>query len=190
MVNENGYLVLIDFGSCKVIEEKTELQCSFDGSIDYMAPEVISGDGHGMMSDWWSFGILIYELLCGKPPFHEGSTERILDLITTSNIRFPSKMRVSSVTRDFIVRLLKKNPKERIGQNEFQQIVTHHFFQGSNVNSVINQKYSPPLTPNISGDPLANFESIYTNQGIEDFNASYDSGILDQIGDEFEDFKS
>jgi serum/glucocorticoid-regulated kinase 2 len=190
MVNENGYLVLIDFGSCKVIEEKTELQCSFDGSIDYMAPEVISGDGHGMMADWWSFGILIYELLCGKPPFHEGSTERILDLITTSNIRFPSKMRVSSVTRDFIVRLLKKNPKERIGQNEFQQIVTHHFFQGSNVNSVINQKYSPPLTPNISGDPLANFESIYTNQGIEDFNASYDSGILDQIGNEFEDFKS
>jgi serine/threonine protein kinase len=190
MVNENGYLVLIDFGSCKVIEEKTELQCSFDGSIDYMAPEVISGDGHGMMADWWSFGILIYELLCGKPPFHEGSTERILDLITTSNIRFPSKMRVSSVTRDFIVRLLKKNPKERIGQNEFQQIVTHHFFQGSNVNSVINQKYSPPLTPNISGDPLANFESIYTNQGIEDFNGSYDSGILDQIGNEFEDFKS
>ena len=73
MVDENGYLVLIDFVSCKIIEEKTELQCSFDGSIDYMSPEEVSGEGHGMMSDWWSYGVLIYELLFGKPPFHEGS---------------------------------------------------------------------------------------------------------------------
>ena len=189
MIDENGYLVLIDFGSCKIIEEKTELQCSFDGSIDYMAPEVISGEGHGMMADWWSFGILIYELLCGKPPFHEGSTDRILDLITTSNVRFPSKMRISSVTRDFIIRLLKKSPKERIGQNEFQQITTHHFFQGSNVNSIVNQKYSPPLATNISGDPLANFANIYTNQEIEDFDNSYDASVLGQINDLFEDFK-
>ena len=190
MVDENGYLVLIDFGSCKIIEEKTELQCSFDGSIDYMAPEVISGEGHGMMADWWSFGILIYELLCGKPPFHEGSTDRILDLITSSNVRFPSKMHVSSVTRDFIIRLLKKIPKDRIGQNEFQQITTHHFFQSANVNSVVNQKFTPPITPNISGDPLANFDVIYTNQPIEDFNSSNDSGVLDQIADLFEDFKT
>lgn len=190
MIDENGYLVLIDFGSCKIIEEKTELQCSFDGSIDYMAPEVISGEGHGMMADWWSFGILIYELLCGKPPFHEGSTERILDLISSSNVRFPSKMRVSSVTRDFINRLLKKIPKERIGQNEFHQITTHHFFQSANVNSVLNQKMTPPLTPNISGDPMANFESIYTNQEIEDFESSTNPGVLDQIADLFEDFKT
>ena len=190
MVNENGYLVLIDFGSCKIIEEKTELQCSFDGSIDYMSPEVVSGEGHGMMSDWWSFGVLIYELLFGKPPFHEGSTDRILDLISSSTVRFPSKMRISSVTRDFINRLLKKLPKDRIGQNEFHQITTHHFFQSANVNSVINQKIQAPITPNISGDPLANFEIIYTNQPIEDFNDSKDPRILDQIGDSFEDFKT
>ena len=190
MVDENGYLVLIDFGSCKIIEEKTELQCSFDGSIDYMAPEVISGEGHGMMADWWSFGILIYELLCGKPPFHEGSTDRILDLISTSNVRFPSKMRVNSVTRDFINRLLKKIPKERIGQNEFSQITTHHFFQSINVNSIVNQKFNPPITPNVSGDPLANFDAIYTNQEIEDFNSSHDASILGQIGNLFIDFQT
>ncbi len=190
MVDENGYLVLVDFGSCKIIEEKTELQCSFDGSIDYMAPEVISGEGHGMMSDWWSYGILIYELLCGKPPFHEGSTDRILDLISTSTVRFPSKMRISSVTRDFINRLLKKLPKDRIGQNEFHQIVTHHFFQSANVNSVINQKITAPITPNITGDPLSNFDNIYTNQPIEDFNDSKDAGVLDQTGDYFEDIKN
>ena len=156
----------------------------------YMAPEVISGEGHGMMADWWSFGILVYELLCGKPPFHDGSTDRILDLISTSNVRFPSKMRISSVTRDFIFRLLKKNPKERIGQNEFQQITTHHFFQGTNVNSIVNRKITPPIAPSISGDPLANFDNIFTNQGIEDFEDSQDASVLGQIGDLFEDFKN
>jgi serum/glucocorticoid-regulated kinase 2 len=190
MIDDRGYLVLIDFGSCKIIEEKTELQCSFDGSIDYMAPEVISGEGHGMMADWWSYGILVYELLCGKPPFHEGSTDRILDLISSSNVRFPSSMKISSVTRDFLNRLLKKLPKERIGQNEFHQISTHHFFQSANVNSIISQKTQAPLMPNITGDPLSNFETIYTNQSVEDFNSSTDPGVLDQVGDLFEEFKN
>ena len=48
-----------------------------------MAPEVISGERHGMMADWWSFAVLIYELLFGKPPFHEGSTDRFLYLISS-----------------------------------------------------------------------------------------------------------
>ena len=105
-------------------------------------------------------------------------------------VRFPSKIRISSVTRDFINRLLKKLPKDRIGQNEFHQITTHHFFQSANVNSVLNQKITAPITPNISGDPLGNFDNIYTNQPIEDFNDSKDAGVLDQIGDLFEDFKN
>ena len=55
---------------------------------------------------------------------------------------------------------------------------------------VINQKIQSPITPNISGDPLVNFEIIYTNQLIEDFNDSKASGILDQIDNLFEDFKT
>ena len=190
MLDENGYLVLIDFGSCKIIEEKTELQCSFDGSIDYMAPEVISGEGHGLMADWWSYGVLMYELLCGKPPFHEGSTDRILDLITTSNVRFSSKIKTSSVTRDFINKLLKKSPKERIGQNEFSQITTHPFFQSTNINAIVNQKLTPPLMPNISEDPYENFETIFTNQEIEDFEESSNPDVIEQIDGLFYDLKN
>ena len=189
MLDENGYLVLIDFGSCKIIEEKTELQCSFDGSIDYMAPEVISGEGHGMMADWWSYGVLMYELLCGKPPFHEGSTERILDLIMTSNVRFTSKIKASSVTRDFINKLLKKSPKERIGQNEFNQITTHHFFQSTNIKAIVSQKFTPPLMPNITEDVIANFETIFTNKEIENFEESTNPEVIEQINDLFNDFK-
>ena len=173
-----------------MLDEKTELQSSFDGSIDYMAPEVISGEGHGMMADWWSYGVLMYELLCGKPPFHEGSTDRILDLITTSNVRFSSKIKASSVTRDFINKLLKKSPKERIGQNEFNQITTHHFFQSTNVNAIVNQKLTPPLMPNVSGQPYDNFEAIFTNQEIENFEESTNPDVIDQINELFNEFKN
>ena len=189
MLDENGYLVLIDFGSCKIIEEKTELQCSFDGSIDYMAPEVISGEGHGMMADWWSYGILMYELLCGKPPFHEGSTDRILDLISNANVRFNNKIKASSVTRDFINKLLKKSPKERIGQNEFNQITGHHFFQSVNVKSIESKKLTPSLMPNITKDPLTNFEANFTNQEIENFEESTNPDEIDEIKDLFEELK-
>ena len=190
MLDDNGYLILIDFGSCKIIEEKTELQSSFDGSIDYMAPEVISGEGHGMMADWWSYGILMYELLCGKPPFHEGSTDRILDLITSANVKFSSKVKASSITRDFINKLLKKSPKERIGQNDFNQITAHHFFQSTNINGIINRKLTPPLMPDISeDDPFANFETIFTNQEIENFEESSNQEEIEQFNDLFEDFK-
>jgi len=190
MIGENGYLVLIDFGSCKIVEEKTELQCSFDGSIDYMAPEVISGEGHGLMADWWSYGILMYELLCGKPPFHEGSTDRILDLITTSNVRFTSKNNISSVTRDFINKLLKKSPKERIGQNEFNQITTHHFFQSTSINSIVNQKLTPPMMPDVPKNPYDNFETIFTNKEIENFEESTNPEVIDQIGELFNELKN
>ena len=190
MLDENGYLVLIDFGSCKIMEEKTELQSSFDGSIDYMAPEVISGEGHNMMADWWSYGILLYELLFGKPPFHDGSTNRILDLITTSNVRYSSKNNISSITKDFLNKLLKKNPKERIGQNEFNQIISHHFFQSTNINAIVEQKFTPPLMPNFSKDPLINFEAIYTNQEIENFEQTTNPEYNDQIDEIFNVFKN
>jgi len=191
MLDDNGYLVLIDFGSCKIIEEKLELQSSFDGSIDYMAPEVITGEGHGMMADWWSYGILMYELICGKPPFHEGNTDRILDLITTANVKFSSKIKASSITRDFINKLLQKSPKDRIGQNDFNQITSHHFFQSANIDGILSQKLTPPLMPNISkDDPLANFENIFTNQKIENFEESTNPEELEQFKDLFDDFKN
>ena len=189
MLNEKGYLTLIDFGSCKIIEEKTELQSSFIGSIDYISPEVVNGEGHGFMADWWSFGILLYELLFGIPPFHGGDTERILDLITASNVTFPNKKHIAAPTKELINKLLKKNPRERIGQNGFSQITTHQFFKNVDVNNICSQKSNPPINVEGSYDYYDNFDGLYTNCGIEDFGESLDSNELSQIQNLFEDFK-
>lgn len=189
MLNDNGYLTLIDFGSCKVVEEKTELQTSFEGSIDYLSPEVISGEGHGFMTDWWSYGIVIYELLFGKAPFHEGGTERILDLIVSSNLRFDSKVKLTPSTKEFLNKLLRKNPKERLGQNEYTQVTQHQFFNGVNKDNIVAQKMTAPLMPELGGDSLSNFDGTYYNKGIEDFSESTDAGVLGDIEGLFDCFK-
>jgi hypothetical protein len=116
-------------------------------------------------------------------------SEYLTDIERNANVRFNSKIKASSVTRDFINKLLKKSPKERIGQNEFSQITTHHFFQSTNVNAIVNQKFTPPLMPNITEDALENFEAIFTNQEIEDFEESTNPEEIDNINDIFEEMK-
>ena len=190
MLNENGYLTLIDFGSCKIVEDQNELESSFVGSPDYIPPEVVNGDGHNLMADWWSFGIIIYELLYGIPPFHDEQIERCFDLITTSNIRFPSKIKLTAATKDIITKLLKKNPNERYGKGEFDQVITHAFFESVNPKNVINQKTTAPKRPTINEDIILNFDNIYTNLSLENLEAAVDISLLNQISSLFEEFEN
>ena len=189
LIDENGYLVLIDFGSCKIFEEKCELSSSFCGSIDYVSPEMISGEGHNLMTDWWSVGILTYELLFGVPPFHGSSTERTLDLISNSIISYDSKIHITSVTKDFITKLLNKKIKERIGQGGFQEITKHHFFQGCSYNNIVNQKITPNAMPEINEDYTNNFDKMFINSNIEDFEQSSDPSLFDDCAHLFKEFE-
>ena len=189
LIAQNGYLVLTDFGSCKISEEKDELHSSFCGSIDYVSPEMISGEGHNLMTDWWSVGILTYELLFGIPPFHGDTTERTLDLITNSVLKYNSKINITSVTKDFIAKLLKKKIKERLGQDGYQEIIKHHFFHYFPYTNIINQKFNPNVMPEITGDYSANFDKFFVNSEIEDFEQSSDFSELEKCNHLFEDFK-
>ena len=190
MVNEDGYLTLIDFGSCKIVEDQSELESSFVGSPDYMAPEVITGEGHNLMADWWSLGIIIFELLYGIPPFHDERIERCFDLITTSILRFPSKIKANSTSKDIISKLLKKNPNERLGKGEFEQIVAHPFFSSVNIEYVVKKKTSAPRKPEISEDVTANFDKIYLNLEIENLETAVDISLLNQISSLLVEFEN
>jgi len=70
-MDEDGYLKLTDYGLAKYLK-KDELAHSFVGTPEYLAPEVIKCDGHDLKSDWWSIGILLYEMMVGIPPFYNG----------------------------------------------------------------------------------------------------------------------
>ena len=115
LVDERGYIKLADFGLAKLGNESN----SFCGTPEYISPEMLLGLGHDHTVDWWTLGILLYELLVGIPPFFHRNKHRMYFLIKESPVTFPDKIKhgieVSPIARDLIKKLLDKNKKKRIG---------------------------------------------------------------------------
>ncbi|PUZ58849.1 hypothetical protein GQ55_5G540600 [Panicum hallii var. hallii] len=119
---------------------------SFVGTHEYLAPEIIRGEGHGSAVDWWTFGIFLYELLHGMTPFKGSSNRATLCNVVEQPLRFPDSPPVSNVARDLIRGLLVKDPLKRIatkrGASEIKQ---HPFFEG--VNWALVRGAHPPSVP-------------------------------------------
>ena len=140
LIDEDGYIKLCDFGS-SIILQGTEKDNSFAGSPEYASPEMITHDGHTFMTDWWSFGIFIYELLYGNTPFYNVDKNRMFDLITTGSISYPKfiqiegeekprNYKVSDDAKNLINKLLEKDPGTRLGRKGLNEIKKHPFFSG------------------------------------------------------------
>ncbi len=139
LLNNDGYLKLCDFGLCEINKNESEL--CFCGSAEYISPEIINGKGYNYISDWWSFGILCYELLFGIPPFYDKSIDKIFDLISSTQLSFPNHKYISNDTKDFIVKLLEKNPEKRLGYNQgYDVIISHPFFNRVNADKIIKKE--------------------------------------------------
>ncbi|XP_052183977.1 protein kinase PINOID 2 [Diospyros lotus] len=126
---------------------------SFVGTHEYLAPEVISGQGHGSAVDWWTLGVFLFELLYGKTPFKGENNERTLINILKQPVSFP-RMGVSSSkeyeelvkVQDLVSKLLVKNPKKRIGSSKGStEIKSHEFFKG--MNWALIRSVRPPEVP-------------------------------------------
>ncbi|KAL6985068.1 Serine/threonine-protein kinase AGC1-7 [Sarracenia purpurea var. burkii] len=119
---------------------------SFVGTHEYLAPEIIRGEGHGSAVDWWTFGIFLYELLHGTTPFKGSGNRATLFNVVGQPLRFPETPHVSSMARDLIQGLLVKEPHKRIayrrGATEVKQ---HPFFEG--VNWALVRSAVPPHIP-------------------------------------------
>ncbi|PHU04091.1 Protein kinase G11A [Capsicum chinense] len=119
---------------------------SFVGTHEYLAPEIIKGEGHGSAVDWWTLGIFLYELLFGKTPFKGSGNRATLFNVVGQPLRFPESPVVSFSARDLIRGLLVKEPQHRLaykrGATEIKQ---HPFFEG--VNWALIRCASPPEIP-------------------------------------------
>ncbi|KAJ8544971.1 hypothetical protein K7X08_017554 [Anisodus acutangulus] len=119
---------------------------SFVGTHEYLAPEIIKGEGHGSAVDWWTFGIFLYELLFGQTPFKGAGNRATLFNVVGQPLKFPSSPSVSFAARDLIRGLLVKEPQHRLayrrGATEIKQ---HPFFQS--VNWALIRCASPPDVP-------------------------------------------
>ncbi len=126
---------------------------SLVGTHEYLAPEVISGQGHGSAVDWWTLGVFLYEMLYGRTPFKGENNERTLINILKQPLTFPRIVVSSSKeleemvkAQDLISKLLVKNPKKRIGSLKGSvELKRHGFFKG--VNWALIRSAKPPELP-------------------------------------------
>ncbi|XP_068638607.1 serine/threonine-protein kinase RHS3-like [Aristolochia californica] len=134
-------------GALELMAEPTHARSmSFVGTHEYLAPEIISGGGHGSAVDWWTFGIFLYELLHGTTPFKGAGNRATLINVMGQPLRFPESPVVSGVAQDLIRGLLVKDPQRRIaykrGATEIKQ---HPFFDG--VNWALVRSNTAPIIP-------------------------------------------
>ncbi|KAK4392087.1 Serine/threonine-protein kinase KIPK2 [Sesamum angolense] len=118
----------------QLVAEPTEARSnSFVGTHEYLAPEIIKGEGHGSAVDWWTLGVFLYELLYGKTPFKGAGNEETLANVVLQNLKFPNAPMVSFQARDLIRGLLVKDPEDRLGtETGAAEIKRHPFFEGLN----------------------------------------------------------
>jgi serine/threonine protein kinase len=131
----------------ELVAEPTDARSmSFVGTHEYLAPEIIKGEGHGSAVDWWTFGIFLYELLFGKTPFKGSGNRATLFNVVGQPLRFPESPLVGFAARDLIRGLLIKEPQHRLaykrGATEIKQ---HPFFEG--VNWALIRCATPPDIP-------------------------------------------
>ncbi|KAI3823990.1 hypothetical protein L1987_05436 [Smallanthus sonchifolius] len=136
-----------------IAEPTSARSMSFVGTHEYLAPEIIKGEGHGSAVDWWTFGIFLYELLFGKTPFKGNGNRATLFNVVGQPLRFPDSPSVSFAARDLIRGLLVKEPQHRLaykrGATEIKQ---HPFFQS--VNWALIRCATPPDIPKPSAEKV------------------------------------
>ncbi|CAH9138127.1 unnamed protein product [Cuscuta epithymum] len=119
---------------------------SFVGTHEYLAPEIVSGEGHGSAVDWWTLGIFIFELLYGVTPFRGMDNELTLANIVARALEFPKEPVIPAAAKDLISQLLVKDPARRMGSTMGATAIKHHpFFQG--VNWALLRCTPPPYVP-------------------------------------------
>lgn len=129
-----------------VAEPTAARSMSFVGTHEYLAPEIIKGEGHGSAVDWWTFGIFLHELLYGKTPFKGSGNRATLFNVVGQQLRFPDSPATSYASRDLIRGLLVKEPQHRLGvKRGATEIKQHPFFEG--VNWALIRCSTPPEVP-------------------------------------------
>ncbi|KAM9329816.1 cGMP-dependent protein kinase 2 [Gastrophryne carolinensis] len=152
LLDSEGYVKLVDFGFAKKIfpGQKTWTFC---GTPEYVAPEVILNKGHNFSVDFWSLGILLYELLTGSPPFTGPDQMMIYNLILQGieKVEFPRK--ISRRPEDLIRRLCRQNPAERLGnmKNGIADIKKHRWFNGFDWEGLSTRSLQSPLKQELDG---------------------------------------
>lgn len=157
LIDKTGYLKLTDFGFAKVIEGRTYTLC---GTPEYLAPEIILNKGHGKPVDWWTSGILLYEMIAGIDPFSDDDPMMVYQKILKGKIKFPSSF--DSNAKSLVKHLLEADLTKRYGnlKGGVNDIKGHRVFKNLDFTQLLAKQLSAPYIPKVkNGGDISNFSS-------------------------------
>jgi protein kinase A len=172
LLDSRGHIKLTDFGFAKYVPDVTWTLC---GTPDYLAPEVINSKGYGRAVDWYSLGILIYEMMVGCPPFYDEDQVKLYEKILAGHPRFPNFF--DPLAKDLVKRLLTQDLSKRYGnlRGGVSDIKNHKWFFDMEWNRLEKRQVLPPIIPMVNGDgDMSNYDvypetaEIYGNNFEQD----------------------
>lgn len=174
LLDSEGHLLLTDFGLSKVAVDGDYRCRSMTGTVEYMAPEVIQQRAaYGTAVDWWSFGILGFDLLTGSSPFSANNETKIKEKILKSKLVLPYFL--SPDAKDLLTRLLRKEPRKRLV--DLKTIKQHRFFRKIDWNKLERRQLEPPIKPLITDPEMAeNFATEFTDLPLSPLLAGSSGG--------------
>ncbi|XP_035649279.2 ribosomal protein S6 kinase alpha-2 isoform X1 [Oncorhynchus keta] len=165
LLDEEGHIKITDFGLSKEAIDHDKRAYSFCGTIEYMAPEVVNRRGHTHSADWWSFGVLMFEMLTGSLPFQGKDRKETMALILKAKLGMPQFL--SPEVQSLIRALFKRNPTNRLGAGPdgVEEIKRHNFFGNIDWNKLYRREIKPPFKPAVGRpDDTFHFDPEFTSR--------------------------
>ena len=163
LLDIDGHIKLTDFGLSKELTSRDQISYSFCGSPEYMSPEMLKGDGHGPLLDYYTLGVLLFEMLHGLPPHYSKNTDLMYQRIKFEAVEIPRNM--TGAVRSFLQHLLAKNPEDRLGaKGGLAEIKQHPWLADVKWNDKKALKEKPLWAPSLRS---GNIDTEYVNTPID-----------------------
>ncbi|KAI6027449.1 kinase-like domain-containing protein [Pisolithus microcarpus] len=164
LLDYTGHIALCDFGLCKLNMKDSDTTNTFCGTPEYLAPEILNGQGYNKVIDWWTLGVLLYEMLSGLPPFYDEVTDKMYQKILTDPLVFGPD--IGTEARSILTSLLNRDPTKRLGVNGAEEIKKHPFFEKHiDFKKLLQKKIQPPFKPSVASPvDVSNFDTVFTTE--------------------------
>jgi len=186
ILNDDGYILMTDFGISKEgLNTKDAKATTFCGTPEYLAPEILAGNGYTKAVDWWALGILIFEMLHGNPPFYSQNIQTMYSRIAAEEVKFPDKPVFDEHTKSLIKAFLERDPSKRLV--DVTLIKAHPYFQTIDWEKLNQKELKPPYVPQVKDkSDISMVDPMFTRESARlTVNAKT---ISDENQKKFQDF--